>query len=76
MVKVNTELTVFTPVNTWFPQGNVLGTLLYLIYTAVLPTSPYSFTGTIANNAAVVTVILPLLPKNCKPPSSLFIPAT
>jgi hypothetical protein len=55
IVKVNTELTGHTPVNTGDPhQGSVLGPLLYLPYIADLPTSPDSFTATFADDTAVV----------------------
>jgi hypothetical protein len=38
------------------PQGSVLGLLLYLLYTADLPTVPESATVTFANDTAVVAV--------------------
>lgn len=53
-VKLKGEVTDLRKVESGVPQGSVLGPILYLIYTADLPTSQDTMTATFADDTAVI----------------------
>lgn len=54
LVKVKDQCTNLYPINAGVPQGSVLGPVLYLLYTADLPTSQNIITATYADDTAII----------------------
>jgi retron-type reverse transcriptase len=54
-VKVENDYSEMISIHAGVPQGSVLGPLLYLLYTADLPTSPRTLIATFADDTSILT---------------------
>jgi retron-type reverse transcriptase len=62
-VKVGNDYSELKSIHAGIPQGSVLGPLLYLLYTADLPTSPRTFVANFADDTAILTKDSQRLPR-------------
>jgi hypothetical protein len=53
-MKYNTETSDNFPIHSGVPQGSVLGSLLYLIFTADIPTGNYTVITIFADDTAIM----------------------
>lgn len=54
-VRYKSQMSTERPISAGVPQGSVLGPVLYLLYTADLPTSRFVTTGTFADDTAILS---------------------
>jgi retron-type reverse transcriptase len=55
LVKVGNDYSELKSIHAGVPQGSVLDPLLYLLYSADLPTSPRTFIATFADDISILT---------------------
>jgi hypothetical protein len=54
-MRVKGEVSALFPINTGAPQGSVLGSVLYLLFTSDLPQAPNVTIGTFAEDTVILT---------------------
>ncbi|WP_373424456.1 RNA-directed DNA polymerase [Pantoea sp. Taur] len=54
-VRCGTEFSSCYPIEAGVPQGSVLGPVLYILYTSDIPTNPYTFLATFADDTAILS---------------------
>ena len=55
MVKINGEKSEILPILSGVPQGSVLGPILYMLFTADIPTSEHTLIATFADDTAIIS---------------------